>query len=510
MEIQQNKVIENIKANIFKSFRRATIFIFAFITFYAPFTAVIGPDGLSNFDPTLIIISGISILIGIFAFMTPKFNMSVDNKISLLAFTFMAGILLVFFSSYPLNITMVALLISAFIPIVLIHGNITSAIYTGLIIVAFVSKALFSVSQIKTVDATVPLQVAFETKVTMVAVLLIALVVAFFIRRSIIHIFENLVVTVDEQIKTALEVHDSKNAIVAGVAKSEHSFNGLSDAITTLNTTSTEIGYAVEEIAKGAIDQSTDLEKAMKIMEALSLSVDDINSILAELSSGTQQSEKINRESTTTLKNLEEIVSSSEKLNMQIYEIINRMLDEFKGIITAIQKIDNIAQQTNLLALNASIESARAGEAGRGFSVVAEEIRKLAEETSDSAQSINQVIKGIDQHVALAQKTMSSLKEQTTETAAIVLTTVDNIGMTIDFLKNTNAGLSRAGVNASNLEHLKVDAVNTITMIASVSEEYSATTEEVNAAVTKMIDNIQNITDNTVVIKNEIEKIASL
>lgn len=510
MENNQNMVIDNIKLNIFKSFRQATIFIFGFIAIYSPFTAIIGPGGLSNFDPTLIVISAFAIMIGIFAFLTPKLKMSVDTRITILAFAFMAGILLVFFSSYPLNITLIALLISAFIPIVLLHSNFISVIYTGLIVLSFVVKVLFSDSQIKTIDGTVALKIAFETKVTIGAVLMISIVIAFFIRKSIINIFDNLVITVDEQIKTANEIHESRNTIVEGVNKSEKSFKGLSESITMLNTTSTEIGYAIEEIAKGAIDQSSDLEKAMKIMEALSHSVDGINSVLEELSSGTQQSEKINQESTTTLKNLEEIVGSSEKLNMEIYEIINQMLSEFQVIISSIQNIDSIAQQTNLLALNASIESARAGEAGKGFAVVAEEIRKLAEETSESAKSINEVIQGIDAHVNSAQKTMTDLKAQTTETTTIVNTTVNNIGKTIDFLKNTNVGLSKAGSNATNLENLKTDALNTITMIAGVSEEYSATTEEVNAAVTKLIDNIQNITDNTMTIKGEIEKIASL
>lgn len=93
----------------------------------------------------------------------------------------------------------------------------------------------------------------------------------------------------------------------------------------------------------------------------------------------------------------------------QTRNVIDKLSDEAKHIVNTMDLIQSIAKQTNLLALNASIEAARAGEYGRGFSVVAKEVRALAEKSKNAAQSISKLVQGLSQNVTLATESLSAI-----------------------------------------------------------------------------------------------------
>lgn len=503
-----NTSLTEIKTSIFRSIRFATIFIFIFIAFYAPGSVMLRPEDQRQIETSLIIISILAVLVTIFAFFTPKIKINVDYKINTLAFLFLFGIIIATVPSFPLNISIYGLLLVAFIPLVLIHSNIASIVYVFFIFLSYWLTLGQGTSAIRTADHEVlNFEFGFGVKLTAFIMTLICLIISIFVRTSIKRIFDRLSASIDEQEKTTEEIQKSKEVLLTTIGNSEEEIRSLSEYTLGIETSSKEIGIAIEEISNGAVNQTSDLEEAMKRLNSLGIELDSVNHYIISLSQGTTESESINNESTQIISKLSENVTNSEELNQKIYITIENMLSEIKDIIEAIQKIDNIAQQTNLLALNASIESARAGEAGRGFSVVAEEIRKLSEETSSSAKNINKVIQDIDLHIADAQNTLNALKDQSTKTSDIVVLTSENIHKTIDYLKKTSSDLITISTKSDLLNSLKQEALNNFSDIAGVAEEYSATAEEVNASVNKMISDIEQISSNTLMIKNELESL---
>lgn len=339
-------------------------------------------------------------------------------------------------------------------------------------------------------------------------VLIIGFTLSFAVRKSILNIFARLAESFESSEKLTQEIINKSELLITSIQKSEDKIHQLTDASAFLAESSNQIGIAVDEIAHGAGDQAEGLEKAVTSLNALGESIDTVSKIILDLAAGATENESLNKENTQTLTELEHIIKNSVTMNDDIVTSIDAMLGEFMHIIEAVKKIDAIAGQTNLLALNASIESARAGEAGRGFAVVANEIRKLAEETSTSAGAINKVISGIDTQISEVRSSLTHISTQNDETQMIVGKTSSNVLKTIDYLKNTTLSLKEATNYIKSVEKRKLETSDSFNIVASVSEEFSATTEEVSASVTKMIENIDQIASDVVVIRDELQKLS--
>jgi len=147
--------------------------------------------------------------------------------------------------------------------------------------------------------------------------------------------------------------------------------------------------------------------------------------------------------------------------------VIHELESESENITRVMDVIRGIAEQTNLLALNAAIEAARAGEQGRGFAVVADEVRTLASRTQESTQEIQQMIERLQSGAGSAVKVMVSAREQARET-------VDQAGSAGEALS------AIAGATASILE------MNT--QIAAASEEQAKVAEEINRSISRITE----------------------
>lgn len=269
-------------------------------------------------------------------------------------------------------------------------------------------------------------------------------------------------------------------------------FNDISD---NMALTSTDISSVVGQVAEGAIHQADETEQTAY---QLHNSVNSLNDVVERENQG-----KIDLENAVTQINagFEDLRDTSHSLNNMLLEFsqvktkgqdLQHRANEVRSIVETVEKI---AEQTNLLALNASIEASRAGEYGQGFTVVATEIRKLAENSQEAVQSINQNLKSfvenIDDFVLDIDKQYDILERENQKLDNVARenhSSVTSISQVSDLIVALTNELTEETNNINNISH-------TIESLAAIAEENSAASQEVSANVQSYTEEIRRMTE---------------
>jgi methyl-accepting chemotaxis protein len=244
----------------------------------------------------------------------------------------------------------------------------------------------------------------------------------------------------------------------------------------------TDVATAMEQISRGTLEQTKESEKTSVMMSELALLIDDTVGKAGEVEEITSSTRSLGVSTQEAIKTLIDKAQQADEIVHAFVDNIDQSDNSAQQISQITEAIATIAEQTNLLALNAAIEAARAGEAGRGFAVVADEVNKLASQTQEAARMIEGILQTIGKQTQLSKKTAIQVYQVVDEQNSAVDLTKEAFSEVVKAMDNVVTRMSAMTGNIGSINKLKEETVQAILNISTISEETSASAEEVSAS----------------------------
>jgi len=363
----------------------------------------------------------------------------------------------------------------------------------------------------------VNLKTLINISITIVAVILGVLVALFVSRAFVVKPINDIVESASKISNGDLTVriaYSSKDEIGKLAAAIDKMVLALKEIATTIERDSQTVKQEASQVAAASEEVSATVEELTAQVDSVNSNVNNASAAIEEMTSGIEEvaasaqnvanaSQKLSEEAqkVSNLANegqkailsITEVIVQTREKSDATFRIVETLSENAKNIGEIVDTINSIAEQTNLLALNAAIEAARAGEAGRGFAVVADEIRKLAEESKQATQNIANILRGIVDNSMKAS-------EATKETVEIV-----------------NRAYSESNLVKSQFEQILQSIVRMSQMtenLAASAQEQSAAAEEMSSAMDSasksMVSVVEQMNEVTMAIKQQADAISTV
>lgn len=247
-------------------------------------------------------------------------------------------------------------------------------------------------------------------------------------------------------------------------------------------SSSEELSAVTNQTSKGVAEQKSQTDQVATAMNEMVATVNEVaKSAEAAFEAASHASEKSSNGEKAVRETLK-LVAELSKQSKNVMGELSGLQSETNNIGTVLDVIKSVAEQTNLLALNAAIEAARAGEHGRGFSVVADEVRSLAQRTQSSAAEIETLISNLVTSAATSVASMETgnrLAEQTLERAQLAGTAIEEMAQGVEAIRQYNSQIATAAEEQSSV----AEEINqNVTLIRDVGDQSAASTEQVSSA----------------------------
>jgi len=256
-----------------------------------------------------------------------------------------------------------------------------------------------------------------------------------------------------------------------------------------------EVARTMQEIAVGTVKQAENVEEAAFVMQKLN---DEAKVTTKQCENMLRASEESKNVSDTGSMAVSDAIESMEKIAQNNHKNVQEstmLMNRSKEIGQIVEVITSIAGQTNLLALNAAIEAARAGEQGRGFAVVADEVRKLAEQSNGAANQIAKLITGIQEQMTAMYKSMEEGSQEIAQGVKVANQAGDNFQQIEQNIESISYVIGKVASAVHQMGEGTEKTLSAIEQAAAITEETSASTEEVAATTDQQSDKMNNMVE---------------
>lgn len=268
-----------------------------------------------------------------------------------------------------------------------------------------------------------------------------------------------------------------------------------------------EVGSQIEEIRENIKQEDEEILQCSNQMESLSVKIEQVSGNVLEIIQQIENSEQIISNGMQAVDSMTAQSSETCSVTEEVQEQVGLLGNKIEDIAHFVEIIQSIAEETNLLSLNASIEAARAGENGRGFSVVAEEIRKLADNSSETAKTIQQVIEEVRHYSIRAIDKTHSAESIVSEQVKSVCNTADIFRSIDQFMNHLTEQMNLLTADVEAMNDKRFSAMSAMQNISRLSEGTVHSAEQMTEALEIQITSSEEMEQEATRLKENMKKL---
>jgi methyl-accepting chemotaxis protein len=283
----------------------------------------------------------------------------------------------------------------------------------------------------------------------------------------------------------------------------------ISNSTQEIGASSEGIARTVQEIAAGSSNQVLEAEKGYNLVNDLSKKVAEISNRISLANTNTDKMKEKNHVGTSSVNALEKNFGQYLSSSLAVATKIEELAEASNSIKHILKTINAIAEQTNLLALNAAIEAARAGEHGKGFAVVSDEVRKLAEQASLSTKEIRIIVDEVSEGISDITKLTNTSKALIYNVKASIETSKEALGDIGVSINDTVDEVKHLDRDVKEVDNLRLEVLNSVESITAITQQSAAATEEISASAEEQSSSMEEIVASIEKLDNMISSFAS-